>query len=107
VEDAEARRERVRAAGNRSHVRVGAGPARVRNVHRPAVDFEPDIRKLCRTANERHLGDLSGLRSLLYVAMLVNEYPQALAGGGPAAERGGAAARSHRAPTPAEDGLGA
>lgn len=56
--------------------RVGAGPVRVRNVHRPALDFEPYITKLCRTANERNLGDLSGLRSLLYIAMLVNEYPQ-------------------------------
>jgi hypothetical protein len=55
--------------------RVGAGPVRVRNVPRPALDFEPYITKLCRTANERHLGDLSGLRSLLYIAMLVNEYP--------------------------------
>ena len=55
--------------------RVGAAPARVRNVHRPALDFEPYITKLCRTANERDLGDLSGLRPLLYIAMLIDEYP--------------------------------
>jgi mannose-6-phosphate isomerase-like protein (cupin superfamily) len=56
--------------------RVGAAPVRVRNVHRPALDFEPYIRKLCSTANERKLGDLGGVRSLLYIAMLVDEYPR-------------------------------
>jgi mannose-6-phosphate isomerase-like protein (cupin superfamily) len=56
--------------------RVGPGPARVRNVHRPARDFEPYIQRLCRTANERSVGDLRDLRSLLYLAMLVDEYPQ-------------------------------
>lgn len=56
--------------------RVGPAPARVRNVHRPAFDFEPYIKKLCRTANERNLGDLSGIRGLLYIAMLVDEYPR-------------------------------
>jgi hypothetical protein len=55
--------------------RVGAAPVRVRNVHRPALDFEPYVKRLCTTANERGLGDLSGFRSLLYVAMLVDEYP--------------------------------
>ncbi len=56
--------------------RVGAGPVRVRNVHRPALDFEPYIKKLCRTANERALNDLSGFRSLLYIAILVKQYPR-------------------------------
>ena len=55
--------------------RVGPDPARVRNVHRPARDFEPYIHSLCGTANERNLGDLRGPRSLLYIAMLVDEYP--------------------------------
>jgi hypothetical protein len=41
-----------------------------------ARDFEPYIRRLCRTANERSLGDLRNLRSLLYIAMLVDEYPE-------------------------------
>jgi len=50
--------------------------SRVRNVHRPARDFEPYIQSLCRTANERGLGDLRSLRSLLYIAMLVDEYPE-------------------------------
>jgi len=56
--------------------RVGAAPVRVRNVHQPALDFEPYIKKLCRTANERNLHDLSGFRSLIYIAMLVNQYPR-------------------------------
>jgi quercetin dioxygenase-like cupin family protein len=56
--------------------RVGAAPVRVRNVHRPALDFEPYVRQLCRTANDRNLRDLSGLRSLLYIAMLVKRYPR-------------------------------
>lgn len=56
--------------------RVGPAPARVRNVHRPALDFEPYIKKLCATANERNLGDLSGFRALVYIAMLVDEYPR-------------------------------
>jgi hypothetical protein len=55
--------------------RVGAAPVRVRNMHRPALDFEPYIKKLCKTANERDLGDFSGVRALLYIAMLVDEYP--------------------------------
>lgn len=56
--------------------RAGSDPARVRNVHRPALDFEPYIQRLCMTANERRLGDLRSLRSLLYIAMLVDEYPE-------------------------------
>ena len=55
--------------------RVGADAARVRNVHRPALDFEPYLRALCRAANEANLGDLSGVRALLYIAVLVREYP--------------------------------
>jgi mannose-6-phosphate isomerase-like protein (cupin superfamily) len=56
--------------------RVGAAPVRIRNSHRPPLDFEPYLRKLCKTANQRGLGDLSGLRSLVYIAMLVNEFPR-------------------------------
>ena len=56
--------------------RVGPVPARVRNVHRPACDFEPYIRALCATANARDLGDLGGPRALLYIAMLVDEFPE-------------------------------
>ena len=56
--------------------RVGADPVRVRNVHRPALDFEPYIRALCRTANERRLGDLGGVRALLYTARLIDQYPR-------------------------------
>lgn len=56
--------------------RGGTSAARVRNIHRPGLDFEPYIKRLCRTANERNLGDLSGLRSLIYVAMLIREYPR-------------------------------
>lgn len=75
---------RMLAPGERASVppgtvhtfRVGAAPARVRNVHRPALDFEPYIKELCRTANERGLGDLSGFRSLLYIAILVTRYPR-------------------------------
>jgi mannose-6-phosphate isomerase-like protein (cupin superfamily) len=39
------------AAGTVHTFRVGTAPARVRNVHRPACDFEPYIRALCATAN--------------------------------------------------------
>jgi mannose-6-phosphate isomerase-like protein (cupin superfamily) len=50
-------------------------PVRVRNVHRPALDFEPYIKSLCLAANQRDLGDLTGLKSLLVVAVLIHEYP--------------------------------
>jgi len=63
------------APGTVHTFRVGAAPARVRNVHRPECDFEPYIRALCATANARDLGDLTGPRALLYIAMLVNEFP--------------------------------
>jgi quercetin dioxygenase-like cupin family protein len=56
--------------------RVGGSPVRVRNVHRPALDFEPYIKRLCSAANQRNLGDLSGFRALLYIAVLVREFPQ-------------------------------
>ena len=56
--------------------RVGGNPVRVRNVHRPALDFEPYIKRLCGAANQRNLGDLSGLRALLYIAVLVREFPE-------------------------------
>ena len=47
--------------------RVGAGPVRVRNVHRPALDFEPYIKRLCSATNQRGLGDLSSIpRTSLY-----------------------------------------
>jgi quercetin dioxygenase-like cupin family protein len=55
--------------------RVGDSPVRVRNVHRPALDFEPYIKKLCRVSNERNLGNLGGPRALLYIAVLVREFP--------------------------------
>lgn len=55
--------------------RVGAGAVRVRNVHRPALDFEPYIKRLCSAANKRNLGDLSSIRALLYIAVLVREFP--------------------------------
>jgi len=55
--------------------RVGDHPVRVRNVHRPALDFEPHIKALCKAANERRLGDLTGFRSLLQVAVLIRAYP--------------------------------
>ena len=55
--------------------RVRGSPVRVRNVHRPALDFEPYIRRLCSAANQRRLGDLSGFRALVYIAVLVSEFP--------------------------------
>jgi hypothetical protein len=71
------RRERASVPPGTVHTfRVGTDPARVRNVHRPPLDFEPYIRALCRTANEHDLGDLSDIRSLIYVAMLVEQYPK-------------------------------
>lgn len=55
--------------------RVGAGPVRVRNLHRPALDFEPYVKRLCSAANARRLGQLTGIRALLYIAVLVSEFP--------------------------------
>ncbi len=55
--------------------RVGDSPVRVRDVHRPALDFEPYVKRLCSVANERSLGDLGGFRALLYIAVLVREFP--------------------------------
>jgi mannose-6-phosphate isomerase-like protein (cupin superfamily) len=56
--------------------RVGDTPVRVRNVHSPALDFEPYIRRLCTAANQSNLGDLNGVRALLCIAVLVREFPQ-------------------------------
>jgi hypothetical protein len=60
---------------------VHAFPRRVRS--RPGSQRAPTgarlralVQRLCRTANERSVGDLRDLRSLLYLAMLVDEYPQ-------------------------------
>lgn len=55
--------------------RVGDHPVRVHNVHRPALDFEPYIKALCKAANERGLGDLTSFRSLLQDAVLIRAYP--------------------------------
>jgi quercetin dioxygenase-like cupin family protein len=55
--------------------RVGGSPTRVRNVHRPPLDFEPYIRRLCSAANQHNLGDMSGFRALLHIAVLVREFP--------------------------------
>ena len=55
--------------------RTGDTAVRVRNVHRPALDFEPYIKRLCNAANEHDLGDMTGLRALLCIAVLVNEFP--------------------------------
>jgi mannose-6-phosphate isomerase-like protein (cupin superfamily) len=55
--------------------RIGDSPVRLRNVHRPALDFEPYIKRLCVAANEYDLGDLTGLRALFCVAVLVREFP--------------------------------
>jgi mannose-6-phosphate isomerase-like protein (cupin superfamily) len=62
-------------AGTVHTFRAGSSPVRVANIHRPALDFEPYIRRLCSAANERNLGDLSGVRALLYVAVLLHEFP--------------------------------
>lgn len=56
--------------------RVGRDGATVRNVHRPALDFEPYIRMLNATFNERGLGDGSGLRALIYTVGVLQRYPQ-------------------------------
>jgi quercetin dioxygenase-like cupin family protein len=56
--------------------RTGDKPTRVRNVHRPPLDFEPYIERLCRAANQHDLGDLSGPRALLCIAVLVREFPE-------------------------------
>ncbi len=55
--------------------RVGGRPARVRNVHRPVLDTEPYSIRRCGAANQRNLGDLTGPRALLYVAVPVREFP--------------------------------
>ena len=56
--------------------RVGGGSVRIRNTHRPPLDFEPYLRQLCKAANQADLGDLSGIRALFYTAVLVQEFPQ-------------------------------
>jgi mannose-6-phosphate isomerase-like protein (cupin superfamily) len=56
--------------------RVGGGSVRLRNVHRPALDFEPYIKQLRNAANQRNLHDLSGVRALVYIAVLLREFPQ-------------------------------
>lgn len=55
--------------------RTGDHPVRVRNTHSPSLDFEPYVIRLCSAAKQRNLGDLSGVRSLLYIAVLVREFP--------------------------------
>jgi quercetin dioxygenase-like cupin family protein len=57
--------------------RVGSAPAKIRNVHKPALDFEPYIRMLNATFNERGLGDGRGLRALLYTVLVLRRYPKA------------------------------
>ncbi len=56
--------------------RVGASGAKVRNVHRPALDFEPNIRMLSATSNARRLGNMRGLRALLYTCLILRRYPR-------------------------------
>jgi hypothetical protein len=56
--------------------RTGDKPTRVRNIHRPALDFERYILRLCKAANQHDLGDLNNLRSLLCIAVLVREFPE-------------------------------
>jgi mannose-6-phosphate isomerase-like protein (cupin superfamily) len=55
--------------------RTGDDRVRVRNTHHPSLDFESYVIRLCSAANQRNLGDLSGVRSLLYIAVLVHEFP--------------------------------
>jgi hypothetical protein len=56
--------------------RVGNAPAKVRNVHKPALDFEPYIRTLNATFNERGLGKGKGVRALLYTVLVLRRYPE-------------------------------
>ena len=44
-------------------------------MHRPAYDFEPYIRA-CAPPRTRATSATSGPRALLYIAMLVDEFPQ-------------------------------
>ncbi len=55
--------------------RFGSSPARVRNIHRPALDFEPYVRELCEIANRHGLRDPSRLRGSLAIATLLRKYP--------------------------------
>lgn len=48
----------------------------MRNVHRPALDFEPHFRMLNATYNERGLGEGKGLRALIYTALVLRRYPE-------------------------------
>lgn len=56
--------------------RVGTEGATLRNTHRPALDFEPHIRMLNATYNERRLGKGEGLRALIYTVLVLRRYPQ-------------------------------
>jgi len=63
------------APGTVHTFRVGADGATVRNIHRPALDFEPHIRMLNATYDERGLGQGQGLRALIYTVLVLRRYP--------------------------------
>jgi len=54
--------------------RVGDSPVRVRNTHHPAR-LRAVHQATLQRRNERKLGDLSSVRALLYIAVLVREFP--------------------------------
>jgi mannose-6-phosphate isomerase-like protein (cupin superfamily) len=53
-------------------------PARVRNTHTPALDFEGQIRCLQRTFKARDLGAGKGPRAMLYLSLALDEYPESV-----------------------------
>jgi mannose-6-phosphate isomerase-like protein (cupin superfamily) len=53
-------------------------PAQVSNTHRPALDFEGQIRCLSRTFKARDLGSGKGPRAMLYLALALAEYPESV-----------------------------
>jgi mannose-6-phosphate isomerase-like protein (cupin superfamily) len=53
-------------------------PATVRNVHRPALDFEGQIRCLNRTFKARNLGAGKGPRAMLYLSLALEQYPESV-----------------------------
>jgi mannose-6-phosphate isomerase-like protein (cupin superfamily) len=74
------------AAGESASVPVGAvhtfanpaGDVRVRNVHRPALEFEDFVERMHRVSRERGIHSANSPRIRLYLSMIWRDYPETL-----------------------------
>ncbi len=55
-----------------------SGPVRVRNVHRPALEFEDFIERMHGVSQQRGIRSASSPRLRIYLSMLWRDYPQTL-----------------------------